>query len=448
NGIYDLTCNFKDEDGNIVYSCIESVNVFSGFTTDTWYSSSSSCKHLTDNKFEITDEVLASVTTSKTLSYPIILYDLDTKKKGVEFSDPKPGYSVFETVAEGTSVSDGLTLAKGKQISNFTIDPVDQTIFTLEMNAGGSFKSLMKYPSYAGYEVGTAKTLSGYSISSFCSYKGELYFYDSSSSTFYKLVDGKEPVALPLQSSGGSDITLDAYPILAVDGNYLYLAYGKYDSGYNYYYLYIEKYLISKSALTQVATVSKKMEELGIYGDDVDYPIEYQSKLSLSGIQVISGNVYLIVYERGNNNSNVCSRGGIIKITSTVSENGETHTLAFHDFKTSTETSDPSIWIYGWAYNAWHPVLASKASSTDCSDTNYFYGCTKFLAKKPEELVIADEGGYEYYDGGSKKSVNKNRVVTVNLQDFAMTSVDVNAGFDTYYSSSNCGFAGYNGSGY
>ena len=82
----------------------------------------------------------------------------------------------------------------------------------------------------------------------------------------------------------------------------------------------------------------------------------------------------------------------------------------------------------------------------DAENENYFYGPKKFIARKPDELVIADDGGYcdIYFDGNGKEKINNciniNRVVTVDLKDESMSAVDVNVSFtDTYVSGTTYG---------
>ena len=67
----------------------------------------------------------------------------------------------------------------------------------------------------------------------------------------------------------------------------------------------------------------------------------------------------------------------------------------------------------------------------------YFYGARKFIAKKPDELVIADDGIYLDIDLDNDKIVTKvnkiqnmNRVVTVNLANQSISAVDVDVSFD------------------
>ena len=69
------------------------------------------------------------------------------------------------------------------------------------------------------------------------------------------------------------------------------------------------------------------------------------------------------------------------------------------------------------------------------------------MARKPDELVIVDEGNYYYRKEGDDDifampteeeqndciKANINRVVTVSLEDFAIKdSTDTNFGFETY----------------
>ena len=63
----------------------------------------------------------------------------------------------------------------------------------------------------------------------------------------------------------------------------------------------------------------------------------------------------------------------------------------------------------------------------------YFYGAQRFIARKPDKLVIADDGGYVLDD---EHRTPKKRVVTIDLQEASMSVTDVNVEFTTKFSQS------------
>ena len=71
-------------------------------------------------------------------------------------------------------------------------------------------------------------------------------------------------------------------------------------------------------------------------------------------------------------------------------------------------------------------------SPTEAQANKAFYGPKKFIAIKPKKLVIADEGCAFYTDSNAAFYFkNVNRVVTVDLESFAISSDDdISATFD------------------
>ncbi len=101
------------------------------------------------------------------------------------------------------------------------------------------------------------------------------------------------------------------------------------------------------------------------------------------------------------------------------------------------------------------PYPYNDDDGADYNENDYFYGVRKFVARKPEELVVADDGGYmdiEYdEDGnlvlGSVTAENINRIVTVNLASETLSAVDVDVTFDMTFSSYD-GSDSYYGTGF
>lgn len=458
--LYEIALLFKSPAGKTLYSCREKIPVFSGFATDTWYGTSPYLQKIEDGdgnittKFVITDELLNSYSRKDILGageYPIILYDRDYLYKKTEFENPRPGFNVFTSVSAGAAIGDGLTFAKGRTVVDFAIDSATQEIYTLEKDAKNIACIFAKYPSYAGYEKG--KNITTTSTNKFCAYDGVLFTLQADG--LKKFSDEGNEVVFALKDSSGNALTFDSVPgdsvpVFDVHGEYFYTAEYTQASSSEPYCLTVRKFqLVDNGAgplAEEVASTSKTESELGVYVDGDDYQLHYQYKLEVTDIQVDSdGNVYVLVCEHGKKSypDKYYSRGGIIKI---IDNEGS---LSFHDFK--AEGASASVYIFGWAYSAYHP----EEGSPTCSDSMYFYGCTKFLAKKPDELVIADEGAYKYeideldeYGNKKKVKVNKNRVVKVNLRDFSMETIDVNVGFDSYFRDSGDDFDGYTGSSY
>ncbi len=71
------------------------------------------------------------------------------------------------------------------------------------------------------------------------------------------------------------------------------------------------------------------------------------------------------------------------------------------------------------------------------ADTNAFYGPQKFIAVKPKKLIISDEGVAFYTDAnGAFRAKNVNRIVTVDLEKFAIAdSTEASATFGAEESS-------------
>ena len=451
SGVYEVLFAFKNSAGETLYSCTELIPVFSGFTTDTWYGESPYLHGLEDDdggvvtQFVITSDLLTSYAKVDSLGsaeYPLVLWDKGAK----EDETWSAGYNVFSADATltGVKIGDGSVLAEGKTISDFAIDPVTQAIYTLENTSGSETSKVVKYPTYAGYAKGktvasgyTASTLSG-NLSYICSYNDTMYAYSYSSDALFKAQDGTfTKLSVVDETSAEFSLSSIPYPRIAADETYLYMAYRGDGSESGTYSVYLRKFSISGTTLTQVASCEKTLTDLGVYGvTDGQYQLNGAGDLSVSDIIVDSARsaVYVLVNENVFNSMSDEheSRGGIIKFTNTASAAGSvtTHTLTC----VALDGSSTNL-IYGWAYDGYHP--------TEGNDTNYFYGAKRFIAKKPDELVIADDGGYE--ENNEKK--NKNRVVKMNLETFAMDTVDVNVGFDVYVS--NCGFSSnYTGSGY
>lgn len=139
------------------------------------------------------------------------------------------------------------------------------------------------------------------------------------------------------------------------------------------------------------------------------------------------------------------STGGVLKFA--VSDDGsltrenwiidgnETILLGLYTQTLTAEDNYYSKSYEGWneVYNPYNGILALQPplDSTDF----YFYGPRKFIARKPDVLVIADDGVFIEDDSYESRALTaKNRVVTLNLNDLSLSAIDVKTTFSmTYY---------------
>lgn len=219
--------------------------------------------------------------------------------------------------------------------------------------------------------------------------------------------------------------------------------------------LYIQRFTINDeaSSLTIVDTTPSTID-FPVTSDEF-YDNNYDK--GFGGLQILGNTLYVTCYFYRNptNNVQACflnpntdsifpvlSAGGLGKIDLTSSSyefgtwsNGEKLLGLYKNYyylknenETYTKSSNAIIMT----------PPEDKASS-------YFYGAKRIIAKKQDEIVIADDGAYVEIKGdltdknAIKKCVNKNRVVTVNLKNESISAVDVNASFSstvgagTYY---------------
>lgn len=158
-----------------------------------------------------------------------------------------------------------------------------------------------------------------------------------------------------------------------------------------------------------------------------DYPIEefgtddWTSGTEVTDMRVIGNELYVLIKDHYVNSyaGTVNSRGVIIKYA--IGEGGKlTKKAAFGLFEDTAINDEEK------KYKALN--LERGHYSVEEFEKQFFYGCSKIVAIKPKELIIADEG-YVFEKGQSL--FDKNRLVVFDLENFSIKdSMNVSFGFD------------------
>lgn len=270
------------------------------------------------------------------------------------------------------------------------------------------------------------------------SVKDPLYFDDStnslwiggydSSSGELKLLQITEPStnfistissATSLYSTGFT-VSGATYTAFAIQGSDIYIAYT--NSGTSY----LQRGTITGSndsgfSITAKGT-AQSTEQMGVAGTINDIAILYDGYVYvlISDIEKLNGHTI-------NNGDTVKSRGAILKILGTDSgfevEDilGWTNSARTIKSKKLNDENNPYNGVSEQidSINAYIPALSESSKK--------FYGAERFVAIKPKELAIADCGANiilpDYKNKKNGNMFQHDRVVTVNLYDFAITNV-------------------------
>lgn len=272
------------------------------------------------------------------------------------------------------------------------------------------------------------------------SVKDPLYFDDStdclwiggydSSSGELKLLQITEPStnfistissATSLYSTNFS-VSGASYTAFAIQGSDIYIAYT--NSGTSY----LQRGTITGSndsgfSITAKGT-AQSTEQMGVAGTINDIAILYDGYVYvlISDIEKLTDHDHTI-----NDGDTVKSRGAILKILGTDSgfevEDilGWTNSARAIKSKKLNDENNPYNGVSEQidSINAYIPALSESSKK--------FYGAERFVAIKPKELAIADCGANiilpDYKNKKNGNMFQHDRVVTVNLYDFAITNV-------------------------
>ena len=234
-----------------------------------------------------------------------------------------------------------------------------------------------------------------------------------------KEITDETQYSTPCTLSGLSNYPNAQYTAFAASGTELYIAYTNDGTSY----LQRAKIEGQNDSFT-ITTIGnpQSTQDMGVDGQITDIVIHYD------------GYVYVLVSDREklngsaiNDGDTVKSRGAILKISGTDSgfevEDilGWTNSARAIKSKKLNDENNPYNGVSEQidSINAYIPALSESSKK--------FYGAERFVAIKPKELAIADCGANiilpDYKNKKNGNMFQHDRVVTVNLYDFAISNV-------------------------
>ncbi len=413
--------SFEDETGNSLYSCQEIINVYPGFTTNRWYGSSPA---LNNGTFKITKNMVTNYDGERVPNTDYVLYNKDENYKYHYYLRNSSSESVNGEADFSTSSSSFSFDANG-----YFYIYGEEKIYTNNPNFSNNFIGKSSFPDIAGI------TIEGIVIDVT---KNVIYIYSKNEMQLdlYKFSD--------FISNGSTELSKH-YSVNYDAGSYFHE-----DMVINDGILYD---LCSKDLNPcVVTTILGEVTEIHSFAKEVTIDLSEicgdSSTLFINDMLYQDGSIYMLCKGSGSFNS----RGAVLRYNTatgyidSLGLAGAIDNDSFAGVKVSTYVFDDpdnkplyndeactSQW-YVDADKAWHSdfydidmtLLPSIYSpdSFDSLSTNQFYGPSKFVAVKPKKLVIADDGIAFYADNDVLKYKNINRVVTVDLERFAIENTE------------------------
>ena len=440
-GSYNLQLSFIDQKGKEVYNCQTVVTVFSYFETNTWVGNDEFLQELgvDQKRFMVTEKNIISY-PKLLIQYPIVLWDADYAYKSKEFSPPQPGYAVFDELQPDDWKSDGSSPAKrNREEKTFAIDPITQNVYTIEYDSSDYYFKLV-CTSYLGDEVQSRdicnldELISGFRFlnptrCTMCASNENVYIFEKGDSydRLYKIdTSGATPQLTNYGSPAEKITTLSSYENFKID------AYDDsfYILGYKITEISDEKVLdmaVCKVRLNADSTITTLKNGGGFrrkFTDHFGFTTEQMANFDFSRNNVVYVGDIQIVPQKGSSWEKLC----VLVSVKVVNRNDKINIIRGGILTFTLEDNDTLA-----LGNTFVGYSSSDNIPAQTYPDMYFYGPERFVARKPDELVIADEGSW--VDVDLNQAYNKNRVVTVNLSDFSIKDYkDVNFGFNTYCS--------------
>ena len=505
-GVYQVSFAITDSKGKTLYPFVESFSVFSGFTTDTWYGSATYFMSLEsedgqiNTKFVITGDFLSSsdILGQDLIADPLLLYS--KSEDGIFYylsSLTNPSNRLaFGTLAVSDFFIDDISheiycaernvcgkIHKIKKYPYFGGYNDGRKIYEVPEITDPEKQSLDNFIISSVYARNEADAES----KTVWLYLANTDTYDSEHQNFYikrisgnlddenssiavddfvlypKDSDEEQITRIEFNGSDGYEQDINicyndntptfAYPKIAVYQDYLYLVYvgSKYsemtefeddygnpqERDFYFHDIYVRKFVITENEnsykLKEVASINTKVSDLaGVAVENFesasgDYIEPYHSPIVTDLMISSDGQTLYALLNARDWKNGIVNFGGLLTVTTTVTtgaDGAENHTLEFGSGS-----------LHGWHNQSSYPLS---------NEDQYFYGPYKFLAKKPDELYIADDGAYLIDDpenSEQKNHVFKKRLIKVNLETFALTAVDTDVTFaTTAYDTPGCGY--------
>ncbi len=441
---YEVTFYFNDSIGNTLYKCKENVNVFSGLTTDTWFGTSPHMQYDDDGNysFVITDALIDGYGTETVPSTDTVLYSYASGAYNYYIAN-SADVKTSDSTANFTSETNSFCFdADGNVYVLVENDDNGTTSYSIKSNKTGFTETTLTESSFSNYSPSLAIDLAKNVLYVWYCHESELVIYkypslistgngtESSNFTFYGpslTIDGE---------------TVSVWPDTCMINNEIAYIIER-DTSYNDYGSFL-----FKAALTGTGSLDENnYVSLGLNGT---------SSASVTDMLYQDGAVYILARNVSSSSSGIYSTGALLRydvkfgtvktliglsdLTEPVDLSGvklytsvyvpayDTSYQCYTDSSLTTPFYAPAD--FTWTVNEekhtifsslYTPSLLDNSNAT--LSTTGFYGPVKFVAIKPRKLVIADDGLAFYTDeDGVLSYKNVNRVVTVDLESFAITN--------------------------
>ena len=407
-GANTVKLNFKDSMEETLYSCTEVLNVYSGFTTDSWYGTSPYISVTQDGSanFVISDNFKSKYFNA---SIPIMLYTNNGEDHYISLFDNKTNNTINDISYEG-----------GYYLS-YCVDNSGYVYILYYTGAVGSNDSPVHI--YSNNPVFNNETVTPVGADG-GTLNLQYISYDPITNQIYGCYRNASEerlviVCFPDLVASGSSQNAMVYSSEALNNVEAFCVYN--NTGYT-----IRRVLNSYGNTTSVSLVKQNLSGSTITDDYETYDnLELTSYGLIPDMVCLDGYIYILA----NNNKpafNEISKyphsGGIIRVKI---ESGDVENYLF------SETARTDIEIQYEETN-FEDEIEIKTETVEylyqpdsIDSTSGLFGPRKIIGIKPKKLVIADDGLFFYTDDeGQPKYKNVNRVVSVDLDSFEILNID------------------------